>query len=320
MEFQRQRLTNAKGKTFSIKKLNATEKRYLQFKNAQYLSERIPLDPKILGLDLAKYKTGYTLLQMEQHKEKNQIHHLETGLISCKKSLTVQTSVFDFYEQIYALLERHRPNIIAYEYIAVATELSGFKALAKVEAALQIAIHQIYPEDERPLLLPISVMTAKKIALLGQKPDADAAKQLAEELGMKKKLDKRTLDKLSIMKATELNYGMKFTDDNECDSFLVANCAVAISSFICDTHLAGHLNEFDDTTFIRVIKDAPKQKSLLKKTWNEIAVNFIASSFPVKENSIEQYQATVKEIKSRFYNIVEESDPNSLEFDDDSDD
>lgn len=303
-----------------MKNLTATEKRFLQFMNAQYLSERIPVDFKILGLDLAKYKTGYTLLKVETRNQKLSVDHLKTDLIYCSTSLTVQKSVSEFYEKIYQILDKERPEVISYEYIAVATELTGFKALAKVEAALQIAINQIYPKDELPLLLPISVKTAKKIALQRDVPDMEAAKLLAAELEINKSLDKRTLDKLSIMVATERNFGMKFRDDNECDSFLVANCALAICSFLNDTVMAGLTHEFVDKEFMRFMKDSLKCTNKLKVIQNEIAVSYLASAFSIKENDIAQYSKTVKEIKRRFYNIIEESDIDISELDTDSDD
>lgn len=315
MAYQKQVLTNKKGKTFRMNKLGAGEKRFLQFENALYLSEHVPVDAKILGLDLAKYKTGYTVLQTEMRNEKQENHHVETGLITCKSSFTIQKSVSEFYIKIKELLEIHRPQIIAYEYIAVATDITGFKALAKVEAALQIAINQVYSPEELPLLLPISVMTVKKLGLMGSKPDIEKAKALAEKLEIKRKLDKRTLDKLSIMVATEENFGMSFTDDNECDSFLVANCAVAITSFLNDTVMEGRLKEFDDKPFMKYLKSAVKTGSNHKNVSNQIAISYLNSGFPIKENSLERYSQTVKEIKHRFYNIVEESDPEDLESD-----
>ena len=303
---------NIKGKTFELKKLNATEKRFLAHSNAVYLSEKIPTDFKVLGLDLAKYKTGYTILEVETRNEKQQSHHIETGIINCSASLTTQKSVNDFYNQITALIIKHKPDLIAYEYIAVATEITGFKALAKVEAALQIALNQIY--SEAPLLLPLSVKTVKKMALWGEEPDKIRARLLAEQLGITRQLTKKDLDKLSIMVATKDRFGMDFKDDNECDSFLVANCALAISSFLCDILMAGQLAEFDDKSYMKYIKAKINDPKPLFAVSNQIGASFVASTFPIKENDIGQHKATVKEIRRRFYNILEDAD---IEDDDD---
>ncbi len=300
-------------KAFKPKEMTAQQKRHHKFFNMQFLNEKIPANFKIVGLDLGKFTTGFTVLDCETHGEEIVAHLEEFGVIESKTNWTSQKSVNEFFMKVKELFERVKPDVVAYEYIAVATSVTGFKALAKQESAMQIALNQVFPE-ETPLLVPVTVMAAKKIGLAGKDRDIPRAKALAKKLRPNwnpkplKDIKKENAkwEKYCIMVATEDRYGVSFIDDNICDSFLVANAALYLARYLYEAQNRNLLEEYIDKGYLAF--DKLKWAKDNDQCGFEVAMAICSNSFIIKENDQLANSKIVSELKRMYHVVLDESD------------
>lgn len=296
-----------RGKT---KKPSAQQQRHHLFLNMQWATEQFPHAFRIIGFDLAKYKTGWTVLHCETRNGKIETELVDSGLIDCSNTKSQSEAINKLYTELCNLMGKYEPDIVGYEYVAVMQDLTGFKALAKSEAMLLLASKYGLEEGDSRLLVPISIAAVKKIALGKNKENLEEARTVYKETYPNRKSNdkaaQKAIGKIAVMLATKDSFGVRFTDDNICDSFLVANGVSYLARLLHQADQDRILEQYDDKQILQWSKlkwalpfDQPRL---------EVGLGLCRTPTFIKENDGRANKKIVKELADLYRVVLDESD------------